>query len=58
MTIGAQFDEHLARLGEEGREKRRERAIAALTAAQIAAVPATCFGNIRINYRAACASAC
>ena len=31
MTIGAQFDEHLARLGEEGREKRRERAIAALT---------------------------
>ena len=35
MTIGAQFDEHLARLGEEGREKRRERAIAALTAARL-----------------------
>ena len=35
MTIGAQFDEHLARLGEEGREKRRERAIAALAAARL-----------------------
>jgi len=35
MMIGAQFDEHLARLGEEGREKRRERAVAALTAARL-----------------------
>jgi peptide/nickel transport system ATP-binding protein len=35
MTIGAQFDEHLARLGEGGRESRRERAIAGLTGARL-----------------------
>ena len=35
MTIGAQFDEHLARLGEEPRAQRRERAIAALAAARL-----------------------
>jgi peptide/nickel transport system ATP-binding protein len=35
MTIGAQFDEHLARLGEDDRKGRRERAIAALTAARL-----------------------
>jgi peptide/nickel transport system ATP-binding protein len=35
MTIGAQFDEHLARIGQGGRGSRRERAIAMLTAAQL-----------------------
>ena len=35
MTIGAQFDEHLARLGEGGRAQRRERAIAALAEAHL-----------------------
>jgi peptide/nickel transport system ATP-binding protein len=35
LTIGAQFDEHLARLGEDRRASRRERAIAALTAARL-----------------------
>jgi peptide/nickel transport system ATP-binding protein len=35
MTVGAQFDEHLARLGESNRAQRRERAVAALTAARL-----------------------
>jgi peptide/nickel transport system ATP-binding protein len=35
MTIGAQFDEHLARLGEGGRAERRERAVAALADAHL-----------------------
>jgi peptide/nickel transport system ATP-binding protein len=35
MTIGAQFDEHLARLGEGGFVERRKRAIAALAAAHL-----------------------
>jgi peptide/nickel transport system ATP-binding protein len=35
MTIGAQFDEHLARLGEGGHGERRKRAIAALAAAHL-----------------------
>ena len=34
-TIGAQFDEHLARLGEGNRSKRRDRAVAMLTAAKL-----------------------
>ena len=34
-TIGAQFDEHLGRLGEDSRYARRERAIAMLTAARL-----------------------
>jgi peptide/nickel transport system ATP-binding protein len=36
LTIGQQFDEHLARLGIRGRRKRRERALAVLAAAQLA----------------------
>ena len=35
LTIGAQFDEHLARLGNSDRKARRERAIAMLTAARL-----------------------
>ena len=35
LTIGAQFDEHLARLGDAGRNARRERAVAMLTAARL-----------------------
>ncbi len=35
LTIGAQFDEHLARLGLKSRNARRERAIAMLTAAHL-----------------------
>ena len=35
MTIGTQFDEHLARLGEDDRKCRRDRAIAALAAARL-----------------------
>jgi peptide/nickel transport system ATP-binding protein len=35
MTVGAQFDEHLARLGEDNHKGRRERAIAALAAARL-----------------------
>jgi peptide/nickel transport system ATP-binding protein len=35
LTIGAQFDEHLARLGERDRGKRRDRAVAMLTAAKL-----------------------
>ena len=35
LTIGAQFDEHLARLGESNRSKRRDRAVAMLTAAKL-----------------------
>jgi peptide/nickel transport system ATP-binding protein len=35
MTVGAQFDEHLARLGEGGYVERRKRAIAALAAAHL-----------------------
>jgi peptide/nickel transport system ATP-binding protein len=35
MTIGTQFDEHLARVGEDDRKRRRERAIAALAAARL-----------------------
>jgi peptide/nickel transport system ATP-binding protein len=35
MTIGAQFDDHLGRLGEDGRRDRRERALAALAAARL-----------------------
>jgi peptide/nickel transport system ATP-binding protein len=35
LTIGAQFDEHLARLGDGDRKARRERAIAMLTAARL-----------------------
>jgi peptide/nickel transport system ATP-binding protein len=34
-TIGAQFDEHLARLGHDGRAGRRERALAMLAAARL-----------------------
>jgi peptide/nickel transport system ATP-binding protein len=34
-TIGAQFGEHLARLGESGRNARRERALAMLAAARL-----------------------
>jgi peptide/nickel transport system ATP-binding protein len=34
-TIGAQFDEHLARLGEASRKARRDRAVAMLTAAKL-----------------------
>jgi peptide/nickel transport system ATP-binding protein len=34
-TIGAQFDEHLARLGEHSRGARRDRAVAMLTAARL-----------------------
>ena len=34
-TIGAQFDEHLARLGEASRGVRRDRAVAMLTAARL-----------------------
>jgi len=35
MTIGGQFDDHLRRLGEDGRRDRRERALAALAAARL-----------------------
>src|SRR5580698_459185 len=35
LTIGAQFDEHLSRLGEDGRDARRERALAMLDAARL-----------------------
>ena len=35
LTIGAQFDEHLSRLGGDGREARRERALAMLAAARL-----------------------
>jgi peptide/nickel transport system ATP-binding protein len=35
LTIGAQFDEHLARLGDGDRKARRERAIAMLAAARL-----------------------
>jgi peptide/nickel transport system ATP-binding protein len=35
MTVGAQFNEHLARLGEDNHKGRRERAIAALAAARL-----------------------
>jgi peptide/nickel transport system ATP-binding protein len=35
MTIGAQFDEHLARLGAHSRKTRRDRAVAMLTAARL-----------------------
>ena len=35
MTIGAQFDEHLARLGESSRKARRARALAMLAAARL-----------------------
>jgi peptide/nickel transport system ATP-binding protein len=34
-TIGAQFDEHLARLGDGSRSARRDRAVAMLTAARL-----------------------
>jgi peptide/nickel transport system ATP-binding protein len=34
-AIGAQFDEHLARLGEASRKTRRDRAVAMLTAAKL-----------------------
>ncbi len=34
-TIGAQFDEHLARLGQHGRQERREQALAMLAAARL-----------------------
>jgi peptide/nickel transport system ATP-binding protein len=35
QTVGAQFDEHLARLGEVSRKARRERALAMLEAARL-----------------------
>jgi peptide/nickel transport system ATP-binding protein len=35
LTIGAQFDEHLSRLGEDSRNARRERALAMLEAARL-----------------------
>jgi peptide/nickel transport system ATP-binding protein len=35
MTIGRQFDEHLARTGQLGRARRRERALAMLAAARL-----------------------
>jgi peptide/nickel transport system ATP-binding protein len=35
MTIGRQFDEHLARLGQRGRAQRRARALAMLAAARL-----------------------
>jgi peptide/nickel transport system ATP-binding protein len=35
LTIGAQFDEHLARLGNSDRKARRERAVAMLTTARL-----------------------
>jgi peptide/nickel transport system ATP-binding protein len=35
MTIGRQFGEHLARIGQHGRAHRRERALAMLAAAQL-----------------------
>ena len=57
MTIGAQFDDHLARLGEDGRRDRRERALGAWRR-QGCRNPPTCCGYIRINCPAECASAC
>jgi peptide/nickel transport system ATP-binding protein len=36
QTIGAQFDEHLARLGQRGRKERRAHALAMLEAARLA----------------------
>ncbi len=35
LTIGAQFDEHLSRLGLKSRKERRDRAVAVLTAARL-----------------------
>jgi peptide/nickel transport system ATP-binding protein len=35
LTVGAQFDEHLARLGAHSRKTRRDRAVAMLTAAKL-----------------------
>jgi peptide/nickel transport system ATP-binding protein len=35
MTIGRQFDEHLARLGQRNRARRRDRALAMLAAAEL-----------------------
>jgi peptide/nickel transport system ATP-binding protein len=35
MTVGAQFDEHLARLGKANRKVRRERAVAMLASARL-----------------------
>jgi peptide/nickel transport system ATP-binding protein len=35
LTIGSQFDEHLARLGLKSRNERRDRAVAMLTAARL-----------------------
>jgi peptide/nickel transport system ATP-binding protein len=35
LTVGAQFDEHLSRLGLQSRKTRRDRAIAMLTAARL-----------------------
>ncbi len=35
LTIGGQFDEHLARLGLKSRKERRDRAVAMLTAARL-----------------------
>ena len=57
-TIGAQFDEHLARLGERRRGTRRERALDHADGGEAAACRRTCWRNIRTNCRAACASAC
>ena len=58
MTIGAQFDDHLARLGEDGRRDRRERALGCVGGGKVAETLPTCCGYIRINCPAECASAC
>ena len=56
-TIGAQFDEHLARLGQRSPKERRKHALAMLAAARLPRGD-DLLHNIRISYRAACASAC
>ena len=57
ITIGAQFDEHLARLWRRCRKGRRERQ-SPRRRSKVARDPPKFSPNTRINCRAACVSAC
>ena len=58
LTIGAQFDEHLARIGVATARAARARMLELLDAVQLPRRRRRCWRAIRINCRAACASAC
>jgi len=58
LTIGAQFDEHLARFDGAGSNDRRRRRARHARRRAVAAGERIAFARFRINFPAACVSAC